>query len=77
MHGPNFMQAFESIKYLFEKPHSMILTKVFFIADILLHVEPIAVLHDYKNTQFGLENIIAFDNISVITSFQHIDLSSN
>lgn len=55
----------------------MIFTKILLIANILLHVKPIAVLHNNKNTERRLENIITLSHILIITSFQYINFSFN
>ncbi len=69
MHDSNLVQALKSIKNLLKKPDSMIFTKILLIGDIFLHIEAITEFHNNEDTEFRLTNIIAADNIFIITCF--------
>lgn len=75
MHGSYLVKPLESIKNLFEEPDSIILTKMFFVMNIFLHVQPIAIFHDYEYAQDRLEYAIALHNILIVAILQYRDLS--
>jgi len=67
------MQPFEAVKHLFEVPDSMVLAKILFLTDILIHIIPVAVFHYNEDAGVRLEDIVALHNILVVASLQNVN----